>query len=120
MLYYFEHVIIWPLGPIILHRRYGMFRPGFKDNVASFATFGAHETLILVPFGRWLKVNLNFALCHSPAEPFFPPFGYHYFTIEFFNLCLISYIIRLFTWAYTKGFFWMLEKLMAAGEKKEK
>jgi hypothetical protein len=81
LLYYIEHVIIWPMGPIILHRRYGMFMPGFKDNWASFGTFGAHQTLILVPLGRWLKVNLNFALCHSPAEPFFPPFGYHYFTI---------------------------------------
>jgi hypothetical protein len=80
-LYYVEHWIILPLGPLVLYRRYGNPWPCLKSHIAGFGTMVAFQMLLLVPLGRFLKVNLNFALCHSPDEPFFPAFGYHYLAL---------------------------------------
>jgi hypothetical protein len=110
VLYYVEHIIILPLGPMVLHRRYGNPWPALKAHLAGFGTMIAFQTIVLVPFGRFLKVNLNFALCHSPAEPFYPRFGYHYFALEVFNLCIIAYFVHLASslsvWAFSKAHWW--------------
>jgi hypothetical protein len=66
VLYYVEHLVILPIGPLVLHRRYGNTFPAFKNQIASFGTILAFQTLVLMPISRALKVNLNFTLCHSP------------------------------------------------------
>jgi len=66
LLYYIEHFIILPIGPLVLLRRYGNHWPSLKVHAASYGTIISYQTLLLVPISRWFKVNLNFALCHSP------------------------------------------------------
>jgi hypothetical protein len=100
VLYFVEHLIILPIGPLVLYRRFGNCRPGFKNQIASFSTLLAFQTLVLVSISRALKVNLNFSLCHSPQEPYFADYGYHYFTIEIFNTCLITFAVRLVAYLY--------------------
>ncbi len=63
--------------------------------------------LPLVIISRTLKVNLNFTLCHSPAEPFYDDYGYHYFLIEIFNVCLVALTVRLVTYLYVEAFYWI-------------
>lgn len=67
ILYYVEHLIIFPLGPIVLYRRYGQIFPSFKSQIASYSTVLIFQLLILTMLSRAFKVNLNFTLCHSPA-----------------------------------------------------
>jgi len=66
ILYYVEHIIILPLGPLVLYRRYGIVRPSFKNQIASFGSIAIYQLTVLMLVGRWFKINLNFALCHSP------------------------------------------------------
>jgi hypothetical protein len=54
-------------------------KPGFKDQMASFGAVAVYQLIVLVPIGFITQVNLNFSLCHSPADPFYPHIGYHYF-----------------------------------------
>lgn len=119
VLYYVEHIIILPLGPLVLHRRYANHWPSLKAHLAGFATMIAFQTIVLVPFGRFLKVILNFALCHSTAEPFYPLFGYHYFAMEVLNLCLIAYLVHLAAslsvWALAKTYQWVWERRAVKG-----
>jgi hypothetical protein len=68
--------------------------PGFKNQIAAFCTMVFYQLCVLVPLCLATKVNLNFALCHSPADPFFPYIGYHYFTGGVVVLNLFSYISR--------------------------
>jgi hypothetical protein len=107
VLYYVEHLVILPIGPLVLRRRYGNMLPKFKNQVAAFGTILAFQMLVLMTTSRALKVNLNFTLCHSPAEPFFDDYGYHYYTIEIFNVCLIAYAVRLTTYLYVEAFYWV-------------
>lgn len=95
VLYYVEHLIILPIGPLLLYRRYGNLLPTFKNQIASYASVVIFQTLVLTPLSRIFRVNLNFSLCHSPYEPFFEGFGYHYYAIEAFNVGLVSYVIRM-------------------------
>jgi hypothetical protein len=73
--------VILPIGPLVLYRRYGNLFPSFKNQMASYSTILAFQMLVLTVISRALRVNLNFTLCHSPAEPFFDAYGYHYFTL---------------------------------------
>jgi hypothetical protein len=41
MLYYIEHLIILPIGPLVLSRRYGNPWPSIKSHIAGFATIVA-------------------------------------------------------------------------------
>jgi hypothetical protein len=107
VLYYVEHLIILPIGPIVLYRRYGFPKPSLKNHLCGYGTFIAFHMLLLVPISRFLKVNLNFALCHSPDEPFYPNFGYNYVLLEIFNVCAIAFLVRFATYFYVKGFFQM-------------
>ena len=65
-LFFTEHALIWPLGPLITYRRYGFIKPTLKIGLITFGTFIIYQLAILVPVCRSLKVNINFALCHSP------------------------------------------------------
>lgn len=55
----------------MLYRRYGFVFPTFKNQMAAYATFVIYQLAILVPLGLLTQVNLDFALCHSPATPFY-------------------------------------------------
>ena len=61
-----------------------------------------HQILILAPFARVTKVNLNFALCHSPADPLFDTVGCYYFVICAFGLNVLSYIFRWVSYLIVK------------------
>jgi hypothetical protein len=93
--------------------------PGFKNHVAGFGTNVTFQFFLLVPIGRFLKVNLNFAICHSPYEPYYPLFGYHYLVAEVFNLCLIAYLLRWANYLYVNGLYWLGRKLFAPQIEKE-
>lgn len=92
--FFFEHLLIWPLGPLLLNRRYGYVKPTLANNFPSYGTMILFHLLILVPVCRLTKANINFQLCHSPAQPLYPSFGYHYYSLEIINLFLICLIIR--------------------------
>jgi hypothetical protein len=64
--FFAEHYLIWPLGPLILYRRYGWGLPGWRDHFTAFGTFLLYHLVFLVPLGRWTKVSINFQLCPSP------------------------------------------------------
>lgn len=69
--FFAEHLLIWPLGPLLLNRRYGYLKPTVFNNFPSFGTIIFFHFLILVPVCRLTKANVNFMLCPSPAEPLF-------------------------------------------------
>ena len=97
-LYYFEHILIIPIGPWLLYRRYKLLRPNFKNQMASFGTKVIYQVGVLLPLCLITTVNLNFALCHSPADPFYPYIGYHYFPAAVIVLNVISFLGRWITY----------------------
>ena len=100
IVFFGQHLLILPFGPMLLARRYEYLRPDFKNHAIAFGSIIIYHFIILVPVCRIFKVNINFMLCHSPAEPLFPAFGYHYFFLEVFNLKWIGYVIRLISYLY--------------------
>ncbi len=62
--------------------------------MASFATMVIYQLGLLLPLSLLTQVNLNFALCHSPADPFYSYTGYHYFTAAVAVLNVLSYLGR--------------------------
>lgn len=94
-IYYLEHVLILPIGVLLLQRRYGLSLPTIKNQLLGFATASLYQYVLLMPVSRFSKVNLNFTLCHSHADPAFGVFGYGYFLMGFFYLNFASYVIRL-------------------------
>lgn len=62
--------------------------------MASFGTMVLYQLIVLLPLCLITMVNLNFALCHSPADPFFDYVGYHYFTGGVIVLNLFSTVSR--------------------------
>ena len=61
-----EHILIWPLGPLILYRKYGFSFPGWKDHCTGKGVFYLYHFVVLVPLSRWTKISINFMLCPSP------------------------------------------------------
>ena len=96
ILYFVEHLIIVPVGPIILYRRYGALRPTLTNQFACFCSLALYQTAVLFPLSYLTKVNLNFALCHSPGDPLYPVFGKYYFFPAMFYLNFASYLARWF------------------------
>lgn len=94
--YYIQHLAIIPLGYIILSRRYGFVKITFLNQIAGFATFAIYQLIVLGPLSIITKANLNFALCHSPADPIYKIFGFHYFSIHNLTLNLASFIFRYY------------------------
>lgn len=97
-----------PFGFIVLAKRYGFLKPNLKNQLAAFTTMALHQVLILAPLSRYTKVNLNFALCHSPADPLFDTVGCYYFVICAFGLNLLSYIFRWVSYFIAKVFYFFL------------
>ena len=64
--FFAEHVLIWPLGPLILYRRYGFTVPGWRDHLVGFGCYILYHIIVLVPLCRATMVNINFQLCPSP------------------------------------------------------
>lgn len=95
-LYYIEHLVIVPIGPIVLFRRYGALRPTFANQFACFSSLAFYQLLVLFPLSYLTKVNLNFALCHSPGDPLYPVFGLYYFFFAMYYLNFASYLARWF------------------------
>lgn len=98
LLYYYEHLLIVPVGPIILYRRYGFKRPRLLDQLAGFATLIIYQLTVLTSLSRLLKVNLNFSLCHSSADPFYALSGYLYYACATIHLNFASYVFRWFSY----------------------
>ena len=93
-LYYYEHIALIPLGFLVLTKRYGFMTPTFKNQMAAFGTIAIYQLYVLVPFSRSTMVNLNFALCHSPADPLYPIVKYYYFAFCTVFLNIFSYLAR--------------------------
>jgi hypothetical protein len=66
--------------------RYGLTTPTITSQIFGFSTMTIYQYVVLTPVSRFSKVNLNFALCHTPADPGFDMFGYHYFFYGFMYL----------------------------------
>lgn len=111
VLYFVEHLVILPIGPMVLARRYGNTFPNLRNHLAAYSTFLVFQLLMLTPLSRLYRVNLNFTLCHSPSEPFFEDYGYHYYPIEIFNVCWISYAVRLFSYLSVRAYSWLADRL---------
>jgi hypothetical protein len=75
--------------------RYGLTTPTITSQIFGFSTMTIYQYVVLTPVSRFSKINLNFALCHTPADPGFDMFGYHYFFYGFMYLGLLSYMTRL-------------------------
>lgn len=102
LIYYYEHLLIMPIGPLLLYRRYGFTMPNIVNQISSYATMCLYQLLMLAPIGRITMVNLNFALCHTSADPSYSLFGYHYFTFMAMFLCVVSAVARWIAWAYVR------------------
>lgn len=50
--------------------------------------------MILTTVSRLTKVNLNFTLCHSPADPFAKASGHWYYLYGYFYLNFGSYVVK--------------------------
>lgn len=92
--------MIIPVGPLILYPRYGMVKPNFKNQICAFATMVIYQLLLLTPVSRFAQVNLNFTLCHSPADPSFEYIGHHYYSIAMIILNIISFIARYIIYGF--------------------
>lgn len=79
--FFAEHLLIWPFGPLLLHRRYEYMKPTLLNHATAYGNILLYHMAFLAPFCRLTKSNINFMICHSPAEPFFDGFGYHYFSL---------------------------------------
>lgn len=66
-----------------------------------------YQTLVLTTLSDISEVNLNFTLCHSPADPFFKVLGYKYFLYAQLYLNIGSYICLVLMWPIKKGFYWL-------------
>lgn len=86
------------MGPLILYRRYKFIMPNFKNQMTSFSTMVIYQLVVLVSIGLLTTVNLNFSLCHSPADPFYQYVGYHYFTGAVLLLNFLSFLGRWITY----------------------
>jgi len=64
------------------------------NQLVGFSSFAVYQLAVLAPVSILTKGNLNFALCHTPADPIYKMFGYHYFSIHNFTLNLASFILR--------------------------
>ena len=63
-----EHYLIWPLGPLILYRRYGFAFPNWYNHLTAYGFTQLYHQLFLIPLGWMTKVSINFMLCPSPME----------------------------------------------------
>ena len=79
---------------MLLYRRYGYSVPTFKNHMCAFGTLGIYQLAVLANTSIATKVNLNFALCHSHADPLQPFFGYHYIMAAPAYLNFNSYLCR--------------------------
>lgn len=95
-LYYLEHFLIVPIGPIVLCRRYGILKPTKLNQFVCFSSMALYQIVVLFPLSVATQVNLNFALCHSSGDPFYPIFKQYYFFFAMFYLNLASYLGRWF------------------------
>ena len=92
--------MIIPVGPLVLYPSYGMVKPKIKNQMCAFATMVIYQLLVLAPVGRLTQVNLNFALCHSPADPSFEYIRHHYFPTAMIVLNIISAIARYIIYGF--------------------
>ena len=99
-------MLVYPVGVLLLYRKYGFVRPTLINHIVAFGTNSIYQFAILGTLSITFMVNLNFILCHTPADPWFWFYGYHYFIIGYFVLGFISYVIRLLIWIK----FWILSK----------
>jgi hypothetical protein len=83
-----------PLGYLVLAKRYGFMTPTFKNQMASFGTMAIYQICVLAPISRLTMVNLNFALCHSHADPLYSFVKYYYFVVCCGFLNIFSYLAR--------------------------
>jgi hypothetical protein len=63
---------ITPFGYLVLSRRYKFIKPTLVNQIAAFSSLGIYQVAILGPLSIMTMANLNFALCHTPADPLFP------------------------------------------------
>ena len=99
-LYYLEHYLIVPIGPVILYRRYGFLQPTVKNQLAAFSSMVCYQLSILFILSITTKVNLNFVLCHSPGDPFYPYLGHWYFPFSVYYLNFASWLFRYFLFIF--------------------
>ena len=99
--------IVIPLGPLILNRRYGFLKPNLTNHVTAFSSIMIYQVGILAPMSRIFMVNLNFTLCHSPADPFYDKIGYYYFAVATIHLNMASYVFRWFTYLQIRMANWV-------------
>lgn len=78
----------------MLNKRYGFLKPTVKNHLPAFSSIALYQFLVLVPVSRINMVNLNFALCHSTADPTFPIFGIYYFIVCTLSLNVFSLLAR--------------------------
>ena len=102
LLYFVEHLAIIPCGYLILNYRYGFPTPTLKNHLPAFSTIALWQFWVLVPFSRTNMVNLNFALCHSPADPSFDVVGPYYFVVCTLFLNFFAYLFRWLSWIQIK------------------
>lgn len=72
-----------------------------------FGTMSVYQYGVLTAASDFTQVNLNFTLCHTPADPSFAIWGYWYFFFGQFYLNLASYCFLVFMWPMKNLFYWM-------------
>jgi hypothetical protein len=69
-IFYIEHILLTPIAPLLLYRKYGYLRPSVKSEMAAYGTWICYQLGVLLPMSLLTTVNLNYSLCHSPYDPF--------------------------------------------------
>ena len=92
------------MGPLILNRRYGFIKPTIINQIVSFSSFTLYQLIILFPLSLMSSVNLNFVLCHTPADPTFEYIKHYYFVVAILLLNIFSYLGRLVNYSMVRMF----------------
>lgn len=66
----------------------------FRQHLISFLLFCLYQRTILYPISELTWVNLNYALCGHPKDPFFKKIGKYYLILSEFYLMVGSYFIK--------------------------
>ena len=110
-IYYIEHFLIFPFGQLLLTRRYGGLEfPSLKNQLFGFGTMAIYQYGVLTGLSDITKVNLNFTLCHSPADASFDIWGYWYFFFGQIYLNIASYVFIIIMWPVKNLFYWIFFK----------
>lgn len=93
-MFYLEHWLTTVINPLvlILHHRYVL---SFSQHIFSFSFFVIYQRIVLFSLSHLTTANLNYTLCHTPADPFYPVFKQYYYIFSEFYLSFMAFVVLI-------------------------